>query len=65
MALVVTRAFSADLHRYRFYTTSWDSNEAGEEGVHERLGARGQHGDKDSLPPGAPGGETRRITGRG
>ncbi len=26
MALVVKRAFSADLHRYRFYTTSWDSN---------------------------------------
>jgi hypothetical protein len=26
VALVVTRAFSADLHRYRFYTTSWDSN---------------------------------------
>jgi hypothetical protein len=26
VALVAKKAFSADLHRYRFYTTSWDSN---------------------------------------
>src|SRR5579875_807546 len=59
VALVVKRAFSADLHRYRFYTTSWDSNRRPGGGTcHECSpdGRRGCWASRSSRPHPRPGG---------
>src|SRR5579875_2185899 len=65
VALVVKRAFSADLHRYRFYTTSWDSNASREDSGLPPCEFRQQEGSGELVCLAAGGRSLAKMAGPG